>query len=127
MNEYKFSSYELRPYQAEAYESIRDYIKSLPILWKKQKSLTGSFIEASVGAGKTARELFDISKKDKWIRASWCKFVNDHVCSKVTVQKLSRCYDPKKAVVHASDMRSPIQVTHRVNAKGFDIISRKVF
>lgn len=54
MTNYKYGSYELRPYQAEAYESVANYIRKLPALWKTQKTLTGAFIEASVGSGKTA-------------------------------------------------------------------------
>lgn len=77
--------------------------------------------------GKTARELFDISKKDKWIRANWYKFIKAHCVNKVTEQKLSRCYDPKQALEHANEIRAPKEVTHRVNGKGFDLIARKVF
>lgn len=77
--------------------------------------------------GKTARELFDISKKDKWIRASWYKFIKAHCVNKVTAQKLSRCYDPKQALEYTSEIRAPKEVTHRVNGKGFDILARKVF
>lgn len=50
----KYGSYELRPYQQDAYNAIGSYIKSLPKSWKENKELTGAFIEASVGAGKTA-------------------------------------------------------------------------
>lgn len=54
MTEYKYGTYELRPYQCEAYEQMGGYIRSLPSKWKDQKSLTGAFVEASVGSGKTA-------------------------------------------------------------------------
>lgn len=54
MGSYKYGLYELRPYQGEGFEAIRSYIKSLPSLWKTQKSLVGAFVEASVGSGKTA-------------------------------------------------------------------------
>jgi superfamily II DNA or RNA helicase len=54
MTDYKYGSYELRPYQSEAYEAVANYIRTLPKLWKTQKTLTGAFIEASVGSGKTA-------------------------------------------------------------------------
>lgn len=68
MTEYKYGSYELRPYQAEGYESIRNYIKSLPTLWKTQKTLTGSFVEASVGAGKTA---LMGAVADRFVKMGW--------------------------------------------------------
>lgn len=77
--------------------------------------------------GKTARELFDVSKKDKWIRASWCKFVKAHCVNKVTIQKLSRCYNAQVVMECVRDILSPKEVTHRVNSKGFDILARKVF
>lgn len=77
--------------------------------------------------GKTARELFDVSKKDKWIRASWFKFIKEHCVNAVTAQKLNRCYKPELVVEHASAIRQPKEVTHRVNGKGFDIIARKTF
>lgn len=77
--------------------------------------------------GKTARELFDIRKKEKWARATWNKFVNEHVVSKVTAKSLTRCYDPKEAIKHADEVRAPLKVTHRVNGKGYDILARKEF
>lgn len=55
MSEYKYGSYELRPYQAEAYEAIGWHIRNLSRFKDEEKdALIGSFIEASVGAGKTA-------------------------------------------------------------------------
>jgi hypothetical protein len=77
--------------------------------------------------GKTARELFDVSKKDKWIRGSWFKFIKAHCVNKVTIQKLTRCYNASTALECASEIRAPKEVTHRVNTKGFDVIARKVF
>ena len=77
--------------------------------------------------GKVAREIFDISKKDRWIRAAWLKFLKDHCLNKVVQQKLYKCYDPKKALEHESFVMSPREVTHRVNSKGYDILARKVF
>lgn len=77
--------------------------------------------------GKTARELFDVSKKDKWIRGSWFKFIKAHCVNKVTIQKLTRCYNAATALECAREIRAPKEVTHRVNGKGFDIMARKVF
>ena len=55
MSDYKYGSYELRPYQAEAYEAIGWHIRNLSRFKDEKKdALIGSFIEASVGAGKTA-------------------------------------------------------------------------
>lgn len=53
-NKYIYGKFELRPYQAEAYEKIAQYIKGLPAEWQDSEALTGAFVEASVGAGKTA-------------------------------------------------------------------------
>lgn len=77
--------------------------------------------------GKSARELFDVKSKEKWIRAKWYKFIKEHVVSKVTIQKMNKCYDPHKALEFKSEVRAPIKVTHRVNGKGYDLVARKVF
>lgn len=54
-NSYKYGSYELRQYQAEAYEAIAGFIRNLSKYSDIPKEqLIGAFIEASVGAGKTA-------------------------------------------------------------------------
>lgn len=55
MKKYQYGDYELRPYQAEAYEAIGGFIRNLSKYNDVPKEqLIGSFIEASVGAGKTA-------------------------------------------------------------------------
>lgn len=54
-NKYKYGSYELRQYQAEAYEAIAGFIRNLSKYSDIPKEqLIGAFIEASVGAGKTS-------------------------------------------------------------------------
>lgn len=52
---YKYGSYELRNYQSEAYEAIGGFIRNLSKYGDiPREQLIGAFIEASVGAGKTA-------------------------------------------------------------------------
>lgn len=77
--------------------------------------------------GKSAREIFDISGKEKWKRATWCKFVKEHCVNPVTVRALSACRTPAKALEYINEVRKPIAVTHRKNDKGFDIFARKQF
>lgn len=77
--------------------------------------------------GKSAREIFDISGKEMWKRATWCKFVKEHCVNSVTVRALSACRDPKKALEYASEVRAPLRVTHRKNNKGYDLFARKQF
>lgn len=77
--------------------------------------------------GKTAREIFDVKKKEKWIRGAWYQFLKDHIVNKITVNKLYKCYDIHDVMKHAHEVRSPIAVSHRVNPKGFDILARKQF
>lgn len=76
---------------------------------------------------KKAKQVFDISSKEKWRRAEWYKFLKEHVVSKVTVNKLSRCYNATDVVEHINEFRAPLRVTHRVNGKGFDLLARKIF
>jgi len=77
--------------------------------------------------GKTAREIFNISKKDKWIRGAWNKFLKDHCLDSEAKKALTKCYDAKQALQFKGAIRTPLRVTHRVNAKGFDILARKLF
>ncbi|AUR84561.1 helicase superfamily 1/2 ATP-binding domain protein [Vibrio phage 1.060.A._10N.261.48.B5] len=77
--------------------------------------------------GKRPRELFDLSRKEKWARTTWVKFVNEHVDNAFTKKALISCRNPKMAMQYAKEVKTPLQVTHRVNDKKFDIIARKVF
>lgn len=77
--------------------------------------------------GSAPRQVFDVSSKEKWRKAEWYNFLKQHVVNKVTVSKLSKCYDVHEIMKHASEIRAPKEVTHRVNGKGFDILARKVF
>jgi superfamily II DNA or RNA helicase len=55
MTEYTYGKYTLRPYQIEAYEAIGDHIRKINRFKDIPKEqLIGSFIEASVGSGKTS-------------------------------------------------------------------------
>ena len=77
--------------------------------------------------GSAPRQVFDVSSKEKWRKAEWYNFLNQHVVSKVTARKLAKCYDVHEIMKHANEMRAPKEVTHRVNGKGFDILARKIF
>jgi superfamily II DNA or RNA helicase len=77
--------------------------------------------------GAKPKQIFDIKSKEKWRRAEWYQFLQQHVVSKVTVNKLYRCYDVHEAMKHAHEVRKPYQVTHRKNERGFDLIARKLF
>jgi superfamily II DNA or RNA helicase len=77
--------------------------------------------------GKRPRELFDLSRKEKWARTTWIKFVNEHVDNAFTKKALISCRNPKAAMQYSGEIKPPKQITHRVNDRKFDIIARKVF
>ena len=77
--------------------------------------------------GAKPKQIFDIKSKEKWRRAEWYQFLQQHVVNKVTVNKLYKCYDVHEAMKHAHEVRKPYQVTHRKNERGFDLIARKLF
>lgn len=77
--------------------------------------------------GKRPRELFDLAKKEKWARTTWIKFVNEHVDNSFTKKALISCRNPKAAMQYSKEVKAPLQITHRVNDRKFDIIARKVF
>ncbi|QYW02819.1 helicase [Vibrio phage BUCT006] len=77
--------------------------------------------------GASAREIFDIGGKEKWKRATWIKFVREHVSDPIKQKSLIACRDPKKTLQFSDAVRRPLQVTHRKNDKSFDILARKVF
>jgi DNA repair protein RadD len=77
--------------------------------------------------GKTARELFDVRSREKWRRATWIKFVDNHCVTQITKKALLSCYAPETVIKYKSEVRAPIAITHRTNTKGFDIIARKEF
>ncbi len=77
--------------------------------------------------GSKPRELFDIKSRAKWQRATWVKFINTHIVNPVIKKALIACRTPEKALNYKNEVRTPQKVTHRVNAKGFDILARKEF
>lgn len=77
--------------------------------------------------GARAREVFDISKREKWRLATWSKFTNDHITDKIAARAMFNCRDAKKAMQYADQIKAPVAVTHRKNDKNFDIIARKTF
>ncbi|CAH9016132.1 helicase [Vibrio phage 466E53-1] len=77
--------------------------------------------------GSRAREVFDISKREKWRLATWSKFTNDHITDKIAARAMFNCRDAKKAMQYADQIKAPVAVTHRKNDKNFDIIARKIF
>lgn len=79
--------------------------------------------------GKTAREIFDLSKlrTERWRVGQWCSFVDAHVSDKVAAKALKSCRDNRKALQYVEHVRAPIRVSHRVNDKNFDILARKEF
>jgi hypothetical protein len=79
--------------------------------------------------GKTAREIFDLSKlrTERWRVGQWCSFVDAHVSDKIAAKALKSCRDNRKALQYSEHVRTPVRVSHRVNDKNFDILARKEF
>lgn len=104
-----------------------DLIKVLDFSFGLTKAGDRLLAQYKLENGVTARELFDITSKEKWRRASWYKFIKEHVSNKAAQTSLYKCFNVNAAMQHQSFIKNPTHVTHRVNDKGYDIVARKVF
>ncbi len=93
-------------------------------LSKDQKRLVASY---HLETGKTAREIFDLTKKEAWSRATWVKFVKDHVSNSKASSDLAKLRVNEKALEYSAFISTPSMITCRTNSKGYDIVARKVF
>lgn len=74
-----------------------------------------------------AKEYFNPFSEDRNDKARWWKFISDHIQG----DRFRRIFVGKKSISAMLKIQSmldkPLEITHRVNDKGFSIISRKRF
>jgi len=100
-------------------------VKSQIVLSKdKQKIIAYYHLESGV----TAKEIYEPSSREKWKHGKWAEFFSEHMPRAYAAARGLNNYTPAiKLASHFAMFNMPVQITHRVNEKGFDIIHRKVF
>lgn len=73
-----------------------------------------------------AQELFMFDRSKVWMKASWRKFVNEHIQDKALRRSIVNAPSAIAASSHIDTFTKPNFITHRVNDKGWSVINRKV-
>ena len=74
-----------------------------------------------------AKEYFRPFDKESFHKAKWRKFINDHVNSYRFKQSIASMRSISEIIKNKAIFDQPIEITHRVNDKGFSIVNRKKF
>lgn len=74
-----------------------------------------------------AKEYFSIGSDDRVQRARWFKFIEQHIQGRNFRNSMARMHTPELVIKSKAMFDTPVEITHRVNDKGFSIINRKKF
>lgn len=74
-----------------------------------------------------AKEYFAIGSDDRVQRARWFKFIEQHIQGRNFRNSMARMHTPELVIKSKAMFDTPVEITHRVNDKGFSIINRKKF
>ena len=74
-----------------------------------------------------AKEYFDVTNDDRVQRARWYKFIEQHIQGRNFRNGMARSKTVENVIRNKAMFDTPIEITHRVNDKGFSIINRKKF
>jgi superfamily II DNA or RNA helicase len=74
-----------------------------------------------------AKEYFDVCNDDRVQRARWYKFIEQHIQGRNFRNGMARTRTVADVIRNKAMFDTPVEITHRVNDKGFSIINRKKF
>ena len=95
------------------------------ILSKDKQKIVAQY---QLESGVVAKEIYNPSAKESWMRAKWVAFFNEHMPRAYAVARGINNYTSAAALAgHLPMFNIPCKITHRVNEKGFNIIHRKQF
>lgn len=96
-------------------------------LLRVEYELVSTIFVNGVEKPEVAKETFNPFAPDKFQKSKWWKFVTDHVQGNSTRRVFASLQSLDQMIEKKELLAVPTTITHRINQKGFSIISRKNF
>ena len=95
--------------------------------WKRTNDLDSTYHKDGNEFQESAKEYFNPAGKLPYERATWKKFIMDHIQGDRFRQMMARNRTTSAVIANKVMLDVPKMITHRRNDKGFSIINRKEF
>jgi hypothetical protein len=89
--------------------------------------LDSVYYKNGIAYPEVAKDYYQPFSKEPYHKAKWRKFINDHINCNRFRQSMAKCRTISEIIKNKAVFDVPMEITHRVNDKGFSIINRKKF